>query len=93
MKSNPRIYIERINKTINFTTLKYLLDLFNKIWEEGIVPEGYKFATITPLLKEGKGPRDVRSYLPVSLTNILCQIFKRMTNKRLIWYLQKKKKR
>ena len=28
----------------------------------------------------------------LALTNILCKIFKRMTNKILVWYLEKKKK-
>ena len=44
------------------------------------------------LLKEGKDPKDVRSYRPVALTNIFSNIFERMTNKRLAWYLEKKKK-
>ena len=35
-------------------TLKYLLDLYNKIWKEEIVVEGQKSATITPLLMESK---------------------------------------
>ena len=43
-------------------------------------------------LKEGKNPKDVRSYRPLALTNILRKIFKRMTKKRLIWYLEKEKK-
>ena len=44
------------------------------------------------MLKEGKYPKDVRSYRPVALTNILCKIFERMTNKKLVWYLEKEKK-
>ena len=51
----------------------------------------WKHVTITPLLKGGKDPKDVRSYRPVSLTNILSNIFKRMTNMRLVWYLEKEK--
>ena len=51
--------------------LKYLLDMNNKIWEEGEIPNTWKHATITPLLKEGIGQKDVRSYRPVALTNIL----------------------
>ena len=42
--------------------------------------------------KRGKNPKNVRSYRPVALTNILCKIFRRLTNKRLVWYLEKKKK-
>ena len=58
--------------------------MYNKIWEEIEIPKTSKNATITPLLKEGKDPKDVRSYRPVALTNILCKIFKRMTNKTLV---------
>ena len=43
------------------------------------MPKIWKHLTITSLLKEGK---DVRSYRPVALTNILCKIFEKMTNKR-----------
>ena len=44
------------------------------------------------MLKKGKDPKDVRSYRPVVLTNILCKIFERMTNKRLVWYLERERK-
>ena len=64
-------------------TLKYLLDIYNRIWEEGKVPKSWKRATITPLLKEG-----VRSYRLVALTSIFCKVFERMTCR----YLEKKKK-
>ena len=65
----------------------------NKIWEEGEIPKTWKHATITPLLKERKGSKDVRSYRPVALTNILCKIYEKMTNKKLVWYLEKEKKK
>ena len=32
------------------------------------------------------------SYRPVALTNILSKIFERITNKRIVWYLEKEKK-
>ena len=43
------------------------------------------------LLKEGKGPKDVRSYRPVALTNILCKIVERIINKRHVWNLKREK--
>ena len=61
--------------------------MYNKIWEEGEIPKKLENATITPLLKEGKDPKNVRRYWPVALTNILCKIFERMTHK-LVWYLE-----
>ena len=52
-------------------TLKYLLDVYNKIWEEGEIPKLWKHAIITLLLKEVKDLKDVRSYRLVALKNIL----------------------
>ena len=66
--------------------------MHNRIWEEGEIPKTCKDATITSLLKEGKDPKDVKSCGPEALTNILCKIFQRMINKRLVRYLENKKK-
>ena len=57
----------------------------------GEIPNTWKHVTTIPLLKEGKNTKDFRSYRPVALTNILCKIFERITNKRLVWYLEKEK--
>ena len=73
-------------------TLKYLVDMYNKIWKEGEIPKTLKHAIITPLLKVGKDPKDARSYRLVALTDILCKIFERTTNKRLVWHPEKEKK-
>ena len=66
--------------------------MYNKIWEEEEIPNTWKHPTIKPLLKEGKYLKDARSYRPVTLTNILCKIFGKMINKRLVWYLERRKK-
>ena len=79
-------------KNLSPETLKYLLDMYNKIWEEGKIPKSWKHATLIPLLKEGKDPKDFGSYRLVAQTNILCKIFEKMVNKRLVWYLEKEKK-
>ena len=73
-------------KKLPSETLKNQLDMFNKILEEGEIPKSLKHAIITILLKEGKDPKDVRSYRPVALANILCKVFGKMTKKRLVWY-------
>ena len=78
-------------KNLPSETLKYLLDLYNKIWEEGFLPEWVKSATIKSLLKKRKDPKDGRGYRPLALINNLCRTFKRMTNKRLVWNLEKGK--
>ena len=63
--------------------------MYNKIWEDR---NTWKYATITPLIKAEKDPKGVRSYRPLSLTNILCKMFKMMTNERLVWYQKNEKK-
>ena len=70
-------------------TLNYLLDMYNKIWEEGEMPKSWKYYNNTPA-KGGKKPK--RCYRSVALKNILCKIFERMTNERLVWYLAKENK-
>ena len=52
---------------------KYLLDMYNRIWEEREIPKTWKQAAIKTLLNKGKDPKDIRSYKPVALTNILCK--------------------
>ena len=38
-------------------TLKYLLDMYNKIWEKREIPKTWKHAIITNLVKRGKRPK------------------------------------
>ena len=57
--------------------------MYNKVWEVREITNTLKHTTITHLLKEEKDSKDVRSFKPVALTNILCKIFEKMTNKRL----------
>ena len=66
--------------------------MYKKVWEEGKISKTWKHAIISQLLKEEKDSKVVRSYRPLALTNILCKIFERMTNKWLVWYLEREKK-
>ena len=59
-----------IKKKLPPETMKHLLDMYNKFWEEGKIPKTWKHAIIAPLLKERKDQKNVRSYRPVALTNI-----------------------
>ena len=70
-----------MTKKLSPKTVKYLLDMYNSIFEEVEMLKTWKHTIITPLLKEGKDPKNVRSVKPVALTNIVSKIFKRMANK------------
>ena len=52
--------------------------------------KGWKSATITPLLMEGKNSKVVRSYRLVALANIHCKIFERMTSVSPLCFHKKK---
>ena len=67
---------------------QFLLDLFNKIWTESCLPEGWHEATILPLLKPGKEPSSPESYRPISLTCCICKLLEKIINHRLMWYLE-----
>src|SRR5207253_10095193 len=41
---------------------EYLLSLYNRIWTEGVIPRDWKEATVLPILKPGKDPKDSSSY-------------------------------
>ncbi|KAM7298513.1 hypothetical protein ISCGN_019108 [Ixodes scapularis] len=64
-----------------------LVAWFNTIWDSGDVPDGWKLATVVPLLKAGKPPGKAESYRPVSLTSCVSKEFESMVQARLRWYL------
>ena len=71
-------------------SLKFLLDLFNRIFREGTVPESWKEAIIIPIPKPGKDAANPGNYRPISLTSCLCKLLEKMVNFRLMWFLENK---
>ncbi|RUS68704.1 hypothetical protein EGW08_023534 [Elysia chlorotica] len=70
------------------TCLEVLLNIFNSIWETGIIPPSWKEATIIPIPKPNKDTSDPKSYRPIALTSCLCKTLERMVNSRLVWVLE-----
>ena len=70
------------------TALDTLLHIFNGIWTTGVFPESWRLATIIPIPKPGKDHAEPTNYRPIALTSCLCKTLERMTNKRLVWYLE-----
>ena len=75
-------------KRLPAVTKLYLLNLFNRLWNEGTFPSEWKTSIIIPILKSGKEPTNPESYRPISLTSCLCKLFERMVNSRLMWFLE-----
>ena len=48
--------------------MEALLALFRRCWEGGVIPDGWKHAIVTPILKQGKSRKEVGNYRPISLT-------------------------
>ena len=67
-------------------SLMVLLDIFNDIWASREISECWKEATVIPISKTGKDPKNPSNCHPISLTSCLC---KTMINTRLVWFLEK----
>ena len=52
-------------KNLPSISKQYLLDLFNKLWNEGTYPKDWKTSIILPILKPGKETTNPRSYRPI----------------------------
>ena len=61
--------------------------LFNKSMQEGMIPNDWRKANVTPIFK--KGSKFVPgNYRPVSLTSIICKTMERMMKDKLIEHLE-----
>lgn len=65
-----------------------LLEFYNQIWKEGKLPDEWKEAVVTPILKPDKSAFDVKSYRPIALTSTLVKVLERMVASRLRWWME-----
>jgi hypothetical protein len=83
-----RAYLDGIDaellKLLPDTALEKLAHYFTEILREGEMPERWKLATVTPVLKEGKDPQLAVSYRPVAITSLLCRTFERIVAARIL---------
>ena len=86
--SGPDDIPYRILKELPTEPLHVLLQLYNNIWEDGILPPSWKEATIIPIPKPGKDNTDPNNYRPIALTSCICKTMERMINARLVGYLE-----
>lgn len=76
-------------KNLPISSKKILLQLYNKIWTQGKIPDNWKIAKVIPILKPGKRRSSPDSYRPISLTSNICKTMESIINKRLQHYLEK----
>ena len=69
--------------------MKYLLSLFQKCWQNGIVPKIWKVSIIVPILKAGKSRSDIASYRPIALTSHTSKLMEKIILNRLVYFCDK----
>lgn len=75
-------------KHLSDESLGMVLNLFNKIWETGIMPVDWKHGVIVPIEISGKDHSKASNYRPIALTSNLCKLMERMFMNRLIFVIE-----
>ena len=68
----------RMLKEVPESFLKILLDFFQRCWDGGTIPAGWKHAIVVTIHKHGKPRKELGSYRPISLTSHLGKVYERM---------------
>jgi hypothetical protein len=77
-----------ILKSVASDIAPYLCELFNRSLQSGCVPQPFKEAFITPLLKKPDlDAADVKSYRPISNLSVVSKLLERLVAKQLVSYL------
>ena len=81
----------RILKNLPDETLKIILNIINRHWEQHTFPESWREALLLPIPKPGKDHQNPNNFRPIALTSCICKTVERMVNERLIHYLEENK--
>ena len=76
---------------INLGNPYKLLEIYNKSWEEGLLLQSWREATMIPIHKPGKAKTEATSYRSISLTSCMVKLLERIINTRLKWFLETEK--
>lgn len=75
-------------KHLSNEALNTVLELFNKVWDQGKIPKSWKMAVIIPIRKPGKDPTVASSYRPIALSSHLGKVMERMIVERMTFYVE-----
>jgi Reverse transcriptase (RNA-dependent DNA polymerase) len=63
-----------------------ILDLFNEIFRQGVIPGKWTHTKVVAILKPNKDPSQTESYRPISLLSCIRKLFERILLSRLdVW--------
>lgn len=85
-KSQVESIDSKFLKDCMLLVLPELVHLFNLIFDSGIFPDVWKYATIVPLFKAGN-KKMVENYRPISLLPSVAKIFEKIIHRRIHCYL------
>ena len=70
--------------------LPYILaELFNKCLMESCFPDWWKVSSVVPVFKNVGEKSTAKNYRPVSLFSLVCKVFEKLVNKRIVDNLDK----
>ena len=78
-------------KNLPHNFLNNILGLFNNSIKNNFVPDSWKVAKISMILKKKELPLDPNNYRPISITSCLGKILERIINNRLYTFMEEKK--
>ena len=79
---HPKVLIECAD-----TLAQPLFEIFRESLDEGILPEVWKVAYVTPIYKKGKKSNPL-NYRPISLTSVPCKIMERILRDKIVDHLE-----
>ena len=76
-------------RTLDRAGRQELLDLYNAVWDGAEVPQAWKIAVLSPLIKAGRDKHQLLGYRPVALTSCVGKIYERLLVSRLSWFVER----
>ncbi|KAM7301064.1 hypothetical protein ISCGN_016626 [Ixodes scapularis] len=68
--------------------MQELLDIFNESWELGQLPAIWRHASVIPIPKPGRTPKQLTDMRPISLTSHVGKLMERMALMRFEWHIE-----